>query len=35
MSIPDEEARKAEAAREAERIRRETLEQLEREQGKD
>lgn len=35
MTTPDEEARKREAAREADRIRRETLEQLEREQGKD
>lgn len=34
MTSPDEEARKAEAAREAERIRQEALKDLEREQGK-
>lgn len=35
MTTPDEQARKDEAAREAERIRQETLKDLEREQGKD
>jgi hypothetical protein len=35
VSTPDEEARKAEARAEAERVRQETLADLEHEQGKD